>query len=150
MNIVITGASSGVGEAAALKFSQEGHPLLLLARRLDRMEALDLPDTLCRKLDVTDLQSFQTALEEAEDQSSLLYMRSAKVFVKRWLMIMSGLSPLRPASWKRKFLITPPVLKPCRTTGTIKKRLEEVSVQQIPLRQSGIPIANHKMYVFVK
>ncbi|WP_419832378.1 SDR family oxidoreductase [Endozoicomonas atrinae] len=64
--VVITGASSGIGEAAAIKFSQEGYPLLLLARRLDRMEALALPDSLCRQLDITDINSFRTALEEAE------------------------------------------------------------------------------------
>ena len=36
--VVITGASSGFGEVAAKEFSRLGHPLLLLARRLDRME----------------------------------------------------------------------------------------------------------------
>ncbi|WP_211830866.1 SDR family oxidoreductase [Kistimonas asteriae] len=64
--VVITGASSGIGEAAARKFSQEGYPLLLLARRLERMESLGLPNTLCRQVDVTDLIAFRAALEEAE------------------------------------------------------------------------------------
>ncbi|CAF1065240.1 unnamed protein product [Rotaria sordida] len=64
--IVITGASSGIGEAAAKAFSQAGHPLLLLARRLDRLEALKLPNTICEKVDVTNLDEIKSAVAKAE------------------------------------------------------------------------------------
>lgn len=66
--VVITGASSGIGRATAIRFANLGHPLLLLARRIDKLEELNLPNTLCRKVDVTDLDSFQTAVNEAESQ----------------------------------------------------------------------------------
>ncbi|MGF1713575.1 SDR family oxidoreductase [Photobacterium chitinilyticum] len=66
--IVITGASSGIGEATARKLSAEGHPLLLLARRVDRLEALQLPNTLCRQVDVTDADAFSAAIKDAEAQ----------------------------------------------------------------------------------
>ncbi|MGK4578551.1 SDR family oxidoreductase [Kitasatospora sp. HPMI-4] len=66
--IVITGASSGIGAATARLLSAQGHPLLLLARRLERLEELGLPNTLCRKVDVTDHRAVEEAVREAEER----------------------------------------------------------------------------------
>lgn len=64
--IIITGASSGIGLATAKMFADRGHSLLLLARRLDAMEKLNLPNTLCKSIDVTDRTALLAAVQEAE------------------------------------------------------------------------------------
>lgn len=66
--IVITGASSGFGMELAKEFAKDGYPLLLLARRVEKMEALELPNTIYKKVDVTDKEAFESAVREAETQ----------------------------------------------------------------------------------
>eukprot|EP01122_Echinamoeba_exundans_P013076 TRINITY_DN5646_c0_g1_i1.p1 TRINITY_DN5646_c0_g1~~TRINITY_DN5646_c0_g1_i1.p1 ORF type:complete len:242 (+),score=48.97 TRINITY_DN5646_c0_g1_i1:102-827(+) len=66
--VIITGASSGIGEATAKLLSSKGYALLLIGRRLDRMEALNLPHSLSKKVDVLDLESFSQAVTEAESR----------------------------------------------------------------------------------
>ncbi|MGW1773870.1 SDR family oxidoreductase [Streptomyces sp. NPDC002104] len=66
--VAITGASSGIGAATARLLSSQGHPLLLLARRLELLEELGLPETLCRKVDVTDRAAIEAAVRDAEER----------------------------------------------------------------------------------
>ncbi len=64
--VAITGASSGIGEATARAFSAAGYPLLLLARRVERMQQLALPNAMVRGVDVRDRAAIAAALREAE------------------------------------------------------------------------------------
>lgn len=66
--VAITGASSGIGEATAKLFSEKGYPLLLMARRLEKMQALNLPDSVCVKVDVTNIDTIKTAVMEAHNK----------------------------------------------------------------------------------
>jgi len=66
--IAITGASSGIGEAAAKLFSESGHPLLLMARRVEKLKALSLPNCVCSKVDVTKAGEIRSALDTAEEK----------------------------------------------------------------------------------
>ncbi|MGP9148912.1 SDR family oxidoreductase [Vibrio parahaemolyticus] len=97
--VVITGASSGIGEAIARRFSEEGHPLLLVARRVERLEALNLPNTLCEKVDVTYQASLITAIEKAEAQFG-----PADVLVNNaGVMLLGQIDTQDAAEWKRMF-----------------------------------------------
>ena len=64
--VVVTGASSGIGATIARTMSAAGHPVLLLARRVEPMENLSLPNALCLSVDVTDLPAMEQAIAQAE------------------------------------------------------------------------------------
>ncbi len=62
--VVITGANSGVGLELSKTFASGDHFLLLLSRNIETIESLNLPNSLCKKVDVTDFDSFQAAVDE--------------------------------------------------------------------------------------
>ncbi|NRD71930.1 SDR family oxidoreductase [Shewanella sp. VB17] len=93
---VITGASSGFGAAIAKRLSAQGYPLLLLARRLDAMEALALPNTLCRAVDVCDAIGFEQAVQEAESE----YGAVDCLINNAGVMLLSELDVQDPKEWQ--------------------------------------------------
>lgn len=97
--IVITGASSGIGEAIAKRFSAEGYSLLLLARRLDRLEALKLPNTKCACVDVTNKKDFQQAIAEAEAK----FGATECIINNAGVMLLGDVTEQDPDEWRRMF-----------------------------------------------
>lgn len=94
--VVITGASSGIGEATARLFSEMGHPLLLLARRIDKMEALHLPNCMCRKVDVVEIEQIREAVKEAE----AAYGVADCIINNAGVMLLGDVAVQDPKEWK--------------------------------------------------
>ncbi|MEG0256659.1 MAG: SDR family oxidoreductase [Vagococcus sp.] len=66
--IVITGASSGFGAKTAQLFNKKGYPLLLIARRVDKVKELPLnfENVMVEKADVSNMEELKTAIRKAE------------------------------------------------------------------------------------
>jgi len=67
--MIITGASSGIGEELAKQFSATGrYTLGLIARNLKKMQSYALPDTICLQADVADYQQLKAAISIAQNK----------------------------------------------------------------------------------
>ncbi|WBX75045.1 SDR family oxidoreductase [Tenacibaculum ovolyticum] len=97
--IIITGASSGIGEATAKLLSKKGHPLLLLARRIDIIKAFNLPNALCEKVDVTDINAIKNAVIKAETQ----FGDADCIINNAGLMLLGDIATQDPLEWKKMF-----------------------------------------------
>jgi short-subunit dehydrogenase len=64
--VLITGCSSGVGHAAALRFLAAGHPVYATARRLEPLADLADAGAVTMRLDVTDEESMVSAVKRVE------------------------------------------------------------------------------------
>ncbi len=101
--VLVTGASSGTGHATALTLAEDGHQLLVGARRTDRLDALvetirGVGGTVrSRQLDVTSLQSMQAFVDAALET----YGRVDVMVNNAGIMPLSRLDALKIGEWNR-------------------------------------------------
>jgi NADP-dependent 3-hydroxy acid dehydrogenase YdfG len=99
--VVITGASSGLGEATARRLAREGAKLVLGARRLERLqtlaEELSLGDDAVVQTDVTDREQVENLVKHAVQTHG----RVDAIINNAGLMPLSPLEALRVEDWDR-------------------------------------------------
>ncbi|AJI72629.1 oxidoreductase [Francisella tularensis subsp. novicida GA99-3548] len=145
--VVITGASSGIGAAIAKRFSEAGHSLLLVGRRVEKIEELNLPNTLIRKVDVTDAHALKNAIKEAEAK----YGPVDCLVNNAGLMLLGQIDTQDPIEWQKMYDVNVLALlngmqavladMRSRKTGTI------INISSIAGKKS---FANHAAYVGTK
>lgn len=99
--VVITGASSGLGEATARRLTREGAKIVIGARRLDRLQALaaelGLPGQAAVETDVTRHEDVLNLVERAAQ----LHGRVDAILNNAGLMPHSPLERRKVADWER-------------------------------------------------
>lgn len=99
--IVITGASSGIGEATAKLLAQNGAKVVLGARRIDKLEKLVKEihasggTAECKAIDVTDRDDVKAFVEFAKDK----FGRVDVIFNNAGVMPLSPMNALKVEEW---------------------------------------------------
>ena len=100
---VVTGASSGIGEATARRLAQDGTSVALVARRRDRLEALAAEieqvggTALAVEADITD----RTQAEAAVQQTVERFGRLDTLVNNAGLMLLGPVVGADPEEWDR-------------------------------------------------
>jgi NADP-dependent 3-hydroxy acid dehydrogenase YdfG len=101
--VLVTGASSGIGEATAVRLASEGHQVVLGARRTDRLEAVaariraDGGRAGVRRLDVTDADDVRAVVDRIVEEHG----RIDVIVNNAGVMPLSRLDALLLDEWDR-------------------------------------------------
>ncbi|MFI6426216.1 SDR family oxidoreductase [Promicromonospora sp. NPDC050880] len=101
--VLVTGASSGIGEATALRLAAEGHRVVLAARRTDRLGAVvdriraDGGTASSVRLDVTDADAVRAAVDAVVEEHG----RIDVIVNNAGVMPLSRLDALLVEEWDR-------------------------------------------------
>lgn len=141
--VVITGASSGIGMETAKKFSENGYPTLLISRRKEIMEKLNLKNSISVSADVTNLEEIKNAVKMAEEK----YGKTDLLINCAGVMLLGNIDKQSYEEWKNMIdvnvngiltttnVILPDMIK--RNEGTI------INISSIAGRKT---FTNHGIY----
>lgn len=93
--VVITGASSGIGQAVAKKFAELKFPMLLISRNISNIPQYD--NCLVKAVDVTDTEAFKSAVNEAEAK----FGKTEYLINNAGVMLLDKIEEQPIAQWKQ-------------------------------------------------
>lgn len=97
--VVITGASSSIGEATAQLFIAKGHNVLLISRREDRLKAFAGRQVMKAIIDITDRPALDQAIAEAAE-----HFGPVKGIVNNaGRMLLGDITTQDPAEWQEMY-----------------------------------------------
>ena len=96
--IIITGASSGFGAKTAEIFNQKGFPLLLIARRVEKIKQLPLnfENILIENIDVTQINELNAAIKKAES----IYGAADLLVNNAGVMLLGNITEQDESEWQ--------------------------------------------------
>jgi NADP-dependent 3-hydroxy acid dehydrogenase YdfG len=145
--VVITGASSGFGMELAKEFSKSGYPLLILARRVEKMETLNLPDTICKKVDVTNREEFECAVRDAEER----FGKTDLIINNAGVMLLGDISTQDSLEWKKMLDVNVMgVMNGMQIVMNDMKERQTGTIINISSIAGLKPFANHAAYCATK
>jgi NADP-dependent 3-hydroxy acid dehydrogenase YdfG len=133
---VVTGASSGIGEATARRLAAEGYEVVAAARRRDRLDVLaaEVPGVRAVTLDVTSAESVAELAASLDDVAVLVNNAGGAI----------GVEPIEradPADWQQMYETN--VLGVLRVTQALLPALERGTGGHVVVTGS---IAGHLVY----
>lgn len=141
--VVITGASSGFGKALALEFNKAGYPLLLLARRIELLEEMNLENAICEKVDVTDKDAFERTVRNAE----ALYGKTDLIINNAGVMLLGNLENQDSKEWQRMLDVNViGVMNGMQIVMNDMKERQSGTIINISSIAGVKPFANHAAY----
>lgn len=146
--VIITGASSGFGAALAKRLHKTGHKLLLVARRLEKIQELNLENALSKKVDVTNTEEFISAVEEAKEYFNL---EVDCLINNSGVMLLGDIETQNSNEWKQMFDVN--VLALLETTKVVLKEFKQrnhgtiINISSIAGKK---PFFNHTAYCGTK
>lgn len=133
---VVTGASSGIGEATARRLALEGYEVVAAARRRDRLDALaaDVPGLRPVTLDVTSAESVAALAAQLDDVAVLVNNAGGAIGVEH-------IEHADPADWQAMYETN--VVGVLRVTQALLPALERGAGGHVVVTGS---IAGHLVY----